>query len=839
MSQKMPYIEFLRSKIKVAPDTGIEFGRDDVHPILKPHEGDSVLWMVKGGKRALFSSFGLGKTVTQLEAVRLILSREEGKALIVAPLGVVHVFQDDAERLLDGLKLKYCKTQAEAEEAEERIIITNYERVRDGDIRPDYFTVTTLDEASVLRSYGSKTYQEFLEKFRQVKYKFVATATPSPNKYKELIHYAGFLGIMDTGQALTRFFHRDSTQANNLTLYPHKEKEFWFWVSTWALFITKPSDLGYSDQGYELPPMKVIYHEVKVDHSTAGSEDDGQVKLFRDAALGLRDAAKEKRDSLGTRIDKMLEIIEDNPKDHFILWHDLEAERHAIKAAVPSASEVYGSQDVEENTKRTRAFERGEVQYLATKPDISGQGCNFQYHCHKAIFLGIGYKFNDFIQSIHRIYRFLQDKEVEIHIIYAESEQAILDALKKKWDQHNYLVGEMTKIIKENGLASTSILEKLARTIGVTREEVKGKYFTAILNDNCLETPSMADNSIDLIHTSIPFSNHYEYTPTYNDFGHNEDNAKFFEQMDYLTPELLRVLKPGRVAAIHVKDRILFGNATGTGMPTVDPFSDATVFHFIRHGFQYMGRITVVTDVVRENNQTYRLGWTEQCKDGTKMGVGCPEYVLLFRKLSTDTSRAYADEPVVKTKAEYTRANWQIDAHAFWKSSGDRLLALEELRGSEVSELQAKYRAFSRETLYSYRDHVQLADDLEEDKKLPASFMVVAPGTTSEWVWDDVNRMRTLNGDQARKELAMHICPLQFDIVERIINRFSNKGDLVFDPFAGLFTVPYMAVKMERRGIGTELNFESFRDGMSYLKAIDIQQGAPTLFEALDLECQT
>jgi len=838
VNQRMPYMDFLRSKIKIAPDTGIEFTRADVHPILKPHEVDSVLWMVKGGQRALFSSFGLGKTVTQLEAMRLILSREEGKALIVAPLGVVHVFQDDAERLLDGLKVTYCKTQAEAESSESRIIITNYERVRDGDINPELFTACTLDEASVLRSYGSKTYQEFLLKFRTVKYKFVATATPSPNKYKELIHYAGFLGIMDTGQALTRFFHRDSTQANNLTLYPHKEKEFWFWISTWALFITKPSDLGYDDSGYELPPMKVIYHEVKVDHSSAGAEDDGQVKLFRDAALGLRDAAKEKRDSIDMRIEEMLEIISANPDDHFILWHDLEAERHAIKAALPEAREVYGSQDVEANTKITRLFERGEIKYLATKPDISGQGCNFQYHCNKAIFLGIGYKFNDFIQSIHRIYRFLQDKEVEIHIIYAESEQAILDALKKKWDQHNYLVNEMTKIIKENGLASTNILEKLARTIGVSREEVKGKYFTAILNDNCIEVPNMPDNSIDLIHTSIPFSNHYEYTPTYNDFGHNEDNARFFEQMDYLTPELLRILKPGRVAAIHVKDRILFGNATGTGMPTVDPFSDATVFHFINHGFQYMGRITVVTDVVRENNQTYRLGWTEQCKDGTKMGVGCPEYVLLFRKLSTDTSRAYADQPVVKTKEEYTRAQWQIDAHAFWKSSGDRLLALDELRDTQVSELQAKYRAFSRDTLYNYKDHVALADDLEEAGKLPASFMVVAPGTKNEWVWDDVNRMRTLNGDQARKELAMHICPLQFDIVERIIRRFSNKGELVFDPFAGLFTVPYMSVKMERRGMGTELNIDSFRDGMAYLKAIDIEQGAPTLFEMMDLECQ-
>ena len=147
-----------------------------------------------------------------------------------------------------------------------------------------------MDEASVLRGFGTKTYQEFLPLFADVPFRFVATATPSPNRYKELIHYAGYLGVMDTGQALTRFFQRDSTKANNLTLYPHKEKEFWLWVSTWALFLTKPSDLGYPDTGYELPELRVHEEVVSVDNSTAGTDRDGQVKMFREAALGLADA---------------------------------------------------------------------------------------------------------------------------------------------------------------------------------------------------------------------------------------------------------------------------------------------------------------------------------------------------------------------------------------------------------------------------------------------------------------------------------------------------------------------------------------------------------------------
>ena len=246
--------------------------------------------------------------------------------------------------------------------------------------------------------------------------------------------------------------------------------------------------------------------------------------------------------------------------------------------------------------------------------------------------------------------------------------------------------------------------------------------------------------------------------------------------------------------------------------------------------------ITVVTDVVRENNQTYRLGWTEQCKDGSKMGVGCPEYILLFRKLPTDHSKAYADEPVTKSKEEYTRARWQIDAHGYWRSSGDRLMSKEELKDISVSNLQTAYRKYSREAVYNYDDHVKLAEELDKEDKLPATFMVVAPGSWNLGeVWDDINRMRTLNTTQSRRRKQMHVCPLQLDIVERIINRYSNEGDLVLDPFGGLMTVPMTAVKMDRKGYGIELSPEYFRDGVGYLKEIERDKETPTLFDFLEV----
>ncbi len=756
MSDNLDYLAFLRRKIKLASFAGFEIADDEINPILKPHQRACVKWAVRGGNRALFERFGLGKSVQQLEIVRLVMSKAGGPGLIVCPLGVRQEFKRDGEML--GIQTRFIRRTEEVDASFNGIHLTNYESIRDGRLDPNVFTVASLDEASVLRSYGSKTYQEFLPLFSQVRFKFVATATPSPNRYKELIHYAGFLGIMDTGQALTRFFQRDSTKANNLTLYPHKEREFWLWLNSWAIFLQKPSDLGYSDDGYDLPPMAVHYHEVGSDHATAGTEKDGQGLLFRDAAIGLRQAASEKRDSLPARIECLQSILSADPDSHYLIWHHLEDERHAIKAAVPEAVSVWGSQDLDQREQAIVDFSNGAFKYLSTKPEIAGSGCNFQRHCHKAVFLGINYSFNDFIQAVHRIFRFLQTREVEIHIIHSEAEREIVKTLQEKWIAHEKMVENMSAIIKEYGLNEMEMAEVLARTIGVERLEVASDRFTVANNDCVVEARLQPESSVDLIVTSIPFANHYEYTPSYNDFGHTEDNDHFWEQMDFLTPELLRILQPGRLYCCHVKDRIQFGNVTGAGAPTVSPFHCEAIMHARKHGFDYMGMITVVTDVVRENNQTYRLGWSEQCKDGTKMGVGSPEYVLLFRKPQTDRSRGYADLPVSKSKADYTRARWQVDAHAFWRSSGNRQLTAEDLASLGPDKLAKAFTAYSLSNTYDYDFHIRIGEELEARGALPSSFMSLAPGSHDPGVWHDINRMLTLNGSQTQKGLQNHVC---------------------------------------------------------------------------------
>ena len=824
----MSYGEFVAAKLTISAHSGFVVDEKDLHPMLKPHQRDIVRWAVHGGRRAIFAAFGLGKSFMQLEIMRLIGKHEGGRQLIIMPLGVRQEFKVDAAKL--GIPLTFVRRDDEL--GGDGLYITNYESVRDGRLHTENFNAASLDEASVLRSFGSLTYQRFLTLFDGVKYRFVATATPSPNRYKELIHYAGFLGIMDTGQALTRFFKRDSTKANNLTLYPHMEAEFWLWMHSWAIFLQKPSDIGYSDDGYVLPPLHVHLHKVGMKDYVA-MDRDGQFLLVDNSGKSLSAAARIKRASLDSRIEEMMKIIRANPDDHVIIWHDQEVERHAIKKALPEVSDIHGSMDLEERENRVISFSDGETKYFASKPILSGSGCNFQRHCHREIFLGIGFKFNDFIQSVHRCHRFLQAEEVHIHLIYAEAEAHILHVLQEKWQRHNDMVDKMSEIIRKYGLSASKMAEEIRRSIGVERIEAHGANWIAVNNDCVEETARMPENSVDLIVTSIPFSNHYEYTPSCNDFGHTENNEHFWRQMDYLTPNLLKVLRPGRMYCCHVKDRILFGNVTGAGAPTVSPFHAEALFHGKKHGFDYMGMITVVTDVVRENNQTYRLGYTENCKDGSKMGVGSPEYVLLFRKPQTDRTKGYADVPVHHEKSDYSLARWQVDAHAFWRDGGDRLLTPEELSSLDPGTLATLFTSESLRKVYDYEEHVRIGDALLAKGALPSTFMALAQASPVEDVWTDVNRMLTLNSEQSRRGLTQHVCPLQFDIVNRLIERYSMPGETVFDPFGGIMTVPYCAVRKGRKGIACELNTGYWADGVKYLRAAEVKKHMPSLFDVL------
>ena len=855
-----PYEAFIMAKIVTAPERGFTLTADDISPQLFPHQRDVVLWALRLGRAAIFAAFGLGKSLMQLELAKQVCRLTGGRFLIVCPLGVRQEFMRDAQVI--GLPVRFVRRLDECDAT--GVYLCNYETVRDGKLDPRAFDGASLDEASCLRGFGgTKTFREFMAVFagddqrdidnhvtgESVRYRFVATATPSPNDYIELLAYSAFLGVMDVGGAKTRFFKRDSTKADALTIHPHKEREFWLWVSSWAVFITKPSDLGYSDDGYTLPDIEVRWHELPSDHEAARERErelltvedaappssrpkrNPQLSLMRDTAQGLSEAAREKRDSLNDRIAKMMEIRAQEPDEHRIIWHDLESERAAIEKAIPGVSTVYGAQDLDERESIIIGFSDGTVAEVGGKPSMLGSGCNFQRHCARAIYLGIGFKFNDFFQSLHRLQRFQQTRRVVVDLIYTEAERSVREILERKWAQHNELVEQMTGIIRTYGLTRNAMSEEMERAVTVTRVEVKTRETTLVNNDSVNELATMGENSVHHILTSIPFGNMYEYSPSYRDFGHTDGPRHFFEQMDYLTPNLLRVLKPGRVFACHVKDRIVPGGINGLGFQTLYPFHADCISHYTKHGFAFLGMITIVTDVVRENNQTYRLAYGQFKKDGSRMGCGTPEYLLLFRKPQTDRTRGFADEPIDKTDEEYSLSKWQLEAHGFRRSSGNRLLTPKDLEKLPHDKIFKLFRKHNLANVYDYQNHVDLNEALAARGALTTDFMLLQPQSYTSDTWTDIARMRTLNCTQAVKGKAQHLSPMQFDIAERSIDRFTKRGETVLDPFAGIGTVPFCAVKMGRRAVGIELSPRYFVDAVEYVKQAERVATVPTLFD--------
>jgi superfamily II DNA or RNA helicase len=867
------YETFLRSKMIAAPERGLEIDASAINPLLKPHQAAIVRWAVHKGNAAIFAAFGLGKTFMQLEVARLIRENAGGKFLIVAPLGVRQEFKRDAEKL--GIEITFVRRFEECRG--DGIFLTNYETIRDSKMDPRKFTGCSLDEAAILRGFGgTKTFREFMRVFEngQVRYKFVATATPSPNEYIELLAYAAFLDVMDVSQAKTRFFKRDSTKADNLTLHPHKEREFWLWQNTYATFLQNPADMGFDGSEYVLPELTVQWHELPSDHSGAGNETSGQGRLLRNSRIGVSHAAREKRDTIDIRVQKMKELVNClGPDEQFIVWCDRNDEQRAVDRALQelgvSVSSLYGSQSIDEREGLLEAWKSRQTRAFVSKAVMYGAGVNLQ-QCSTAIFIGIDFKFAAFLQAVKRIHRFLQAKPVNIHLIYSEAERGIREDLQEKWNNHNRLVENMSDIIREYGLATNALDKEFGRSMGTERHEVAGENYRLIHNDSVVETAAMPDDSVHLILSSVPFSTQYEYTPSFNDFGHTESNEQFWEQMGFLIPELYRVLQPGRACLIHVKDRITPGGLSGLGFQTAYPFHCDAIRHFCRHGFAYLGMKTIVTDVVRENNQTYRLGWTEQCKDGSRMGVGMPEYLLLFRKPPTDSSKGYADVPVVKDKREYSRSRWQVDAHGFARSSGNRLLTRDEIRGMPHERIYKRFREMSLNYVYDFEQHVGLGEELEicahcghihlgvkdddqgkicgvesfgsvgsvcgctrYESALPNKFMLLQPQSWHQDVWTDITRMLSLNSAQSAAGRELHLCPLQFDLVDRVIAQFSMPGEVIFDPFSGLGTVPLRAIKLKRRGLGVELSPSYFRDACFYCEAAERQMATPSLFDML------
>lgn len=374
-------------------------------------------------------------------------------------------------------------------------------------------------------------------------------------------------------------------------------------------------------------------------------------------------------------------------------------------------------------------------------------------------------------------------------------------------------------------------------------DQVIGAKYALYHGDSVLVLPGLPDNSIGVSISSWPFSDQYAYSPSINDFGNCDDDENFFAQMTYLLPELLRVTIPGRFAIVHCKDRIVYGSRNN-GVRHIEPFSDKVTAAMRAAGFLFYGRITVVTDPVRENNQTNNLPYSELKKDASRFGVGMPEYLLLFRRPHTATAEGgqWSDARVDSlTDESYGLPRWQLDANSFWRSSGVRLPET-----PEFAEVRAELKQLPRspdghrslmpwETNgYDYAAHVEYLEELDRRIELGRAHGQPLP-VDSEWVWWDIQRIAVLNGRVAKEaEDEKHICPLQLDLIERCITRWSNPDDIVLDPFAGIGSVPWQALRMGRRGLGIELKRSYFELARRFLDDLELQQAQPNFLHLLD-----
>lgn len=428
--KKDDYRSFLQSKRIVAQTAGIEVAPDDLHPMLFDYQRALVQWALSKGRCALFTECGTGKSFCQISWADMVHRHTNGDVLILAPLAVAS--QTVAEGAKLGIPVQLCRSQSDVRPG---LNVTNYEMLDRFDA--SRFVGVVPDESSILKSFMGKTKRALVESFSHTPYRLCCTATPSPNDVMELLNHAEFLGIMPSNEALMRWFINDSMKSGHYRLKGHAVKDFWQWVSSWAVSMRKPSDIGFSDEGFLLPELVVRHQYVETD-ITVGT-DEGQ--LFRAPTLSATTLHKEMRLTVADRAQAVADLVNGND-DVWICWCNTNYEADALKARIPDAIEVRGSESPDAKERKLTLFTSGQARVIISKPKMCGYGLNWQ-HCHRAVFIGLSYSFEDVYQAIRRVYRFGQKLPVEITIVAAETESPLVASLQRKIHEHEQMAHAM------------------------------------------------------------------------------------------------------------------------------------------------------------------------------------------------------------------------------------------------------------------------------------------------------------------------------------------------------------------------------------------------------------
>lgn len=630
------YLKFLEQKKVHHADSGFDVNDSELNKNLFDFQRHIVKTAIRKGKYAIFADCGLGKTLMQLEWANQVSLKTGGDVLILAPLAVTGQTIKEGEKF--GIKVyKYDSI----EHPDKRIYIANYEQLEN--INTNEFAGVVLDESSILKNFEGATKNEVIDKFKNTPYKLACTATPSPNDPMELGNHSEFLNVMSRNECLAMYFVHDGGETAKWRLKGHCEQLFWDWVSSWAVMLAKPSDIGFNAEGYNLPPLNLIERQVKTNDRNNG-------KLFNDVAISATNFNQELR---LTKIDRLSEVVDivNNSTENFIIWIKQNEEGEYLKKLIPDAIEVKGSDSPEYKESKLIGFANNEFRVLITKTKIAQFGLNYQ-NCRNQIFASLDFSFEGLYQAIRRSYRFGQKNDVNIYLVTTDTMSNVIDSINRKQRQFEQMQKAMTIAVNKN--INSQNKSKMERE----SKEVITENYTIKLGDCVQLIKDVPDESIGFSIFSPPFAELYTYSDELEDMGNSKDYNEFLFAFGFLVKDLFRVLQSGRNVAVHCMDLPI--QKGKEGFIGLRDFSGLILKAFTDAGFIYHSRVTIWKDPVVEMQRTKALGLLHKQvkKDSTMSRVGIPDYLMIFRK---DGERK---NPVTNTELPVDL--WQKYASPVW-----------------------------------------------------------------------------------------------------------------------------------------------------------------------------
>jgi DNA modification methylase len=749
------YEAFLSSKRTVAEPAGFDVDPGAIHPLLFPFQRAIVRWAIRRGRAAVFCDTGLGKTLQQLEWARLVHQHTGGNVLVLAPLAVAAQTAREGEKI--DLPVTVCRDMSDVRPG---INITNYERLHHFD--PDFAGIV-LDESSILKGFGGETRKQIGTFAEGIHYRLACTATPAPNDLIELTNHAEFLDVMGGKEIIALFFTQDGNTTHKWRLKGHAKADFWQWMASWSVAVRRPSDLGYPDDGFILPPLTMHQHVVAVQH--VGST------LFPMEALTLQERQRARRESIADRVAKAAQLVTGND-EQWIVWCDLNAESEALTRAIPDAVEVRGSDTAEHKETALLDFAAGRIRVLVSKPSICGWGMNWQ-NCARMVFVGLSDSFEQQYQAIRRCWRFGQTRPVEVHVVTAETEGAVVANITRKEKQATEMMESIvTHMNHELGTASQQ------RDEMAYREDVAtGPDWTLYLGDSVKTIRNIADDSVGLSVFSPPFPGMYAYTNSAHDMGNVDHIDEMMDHFRFLLPDLLRVTMPGRVTCVHLCQ--LTAMKSRDGYIGLKDYRGRVIQLFEEEGWTFAGEVTIEKNpqIQAVRNKERGLLFKSLAQDSSVMRMALADYLLTFRKPG--------DNPIPIRAGMSPKYN---------------------PGGGWISE----------------EEWIEWASPVwfRQRKGVPGG----------------IRETEVLNVQQAREtDDERHLAPLQLGVIERAVKLWSAPGDTVYSPFAGIGSEGYVSLKLNRTFVGGELKESYFRTAIDNLNRAIRERSQGMLFDLADV----